>query len=152
MARSICQFWTDGGPNSLTVRTVGRFRVPTRREILPNAIGREFLSRTKYRIVAEPEAADAILRGAVVNFFTAPTSFDQRTGRAAGIQIMVYMNLTLVEKGTGKVLYQRDNLEIRGRYEVATDQEQYFDESGVALQRLSQEIARQVVSSILEAF
>lgn len=129
--------------------TTSRYKLT---ESLPNAIGREFISRTKYRIVAEPEAADAILKGAVVNFFTAPTIFDQRTGRAAGIQIMVYMNLTLVEKGTGKVLYQRDNLEIRGRYEVATDQEQYFDESGVALQRLSQEIARQVVSSILEAF
>lgn len=121
-------------------------------EQLPGAIGREFLSRTRYRVITNQDTADAVLTGAVVNFYSAPTIFDQKTGRAAGIQVSVIMNLTLKERTTGKVLYKRDNMEVRQRYEVATDQLQYFDESTVALQRLSQEVARQVVSSVLEVF
>ncbi|WP_321474367.1 LptE family protein [uncultured Paludibaculum sp.] len=121
-------------------------------EQLPGAIGREFISRTRYQVVTNLDTADAVLSGAVVNFYTAPTIFDQKTGRAAGIQVSVFMNISLKERKTGKVLYSRENMEVRQRYEVATDQLQYFDESTVALQRLSQEVARQVVSSVLEAF
>lgn len=121
-------------------------------ESLPGAIGREFLMRTRYRVVPEMSQADAILRGTVLNYTSYPTIFDQRTGRAAGIQLSVFLDLVLVERESGKVLYERRNMEIRGRYEVAVDQAQYFDESNTALQRVSQEVARQVVSSVLEAF
>lgn len=121
-------------------------------ESLPGAIGREFLSRTRYRVVPEMGEADAILRGTVLNYMSYPTIFDQKTGRAAGIQLSVFLDLQLVERESGKVLYERRNMEIRGRYEVAVDQAQYFDESNTALQRVSQEVARQVVSSVLEAF
>ncbi len=121
-------------------------------ESLPSAIGREFIARTRYRIVADPNEADAILSGTVTNVMSAPTIFDQKTGRAAGIQVTVFLNIKLVERSTGKTLYERRGMDVRQRYEVATSQEQYFDESAVALGRLSQEAARQVVSSILEAF
>ncbi|WP_321474366.1 LptE family protein [uncultured Paludibaculum sp.] len=119
-------------------------------EHLPGAIGREFLSRTRYRVVSDQDQADAVLNGTVVNFLRSPTIV--QNGREVGIQLSVTMNITLVERKTGKVLYNRENMEIRQRYEMATDQVQYFDESAVALQRLSQEVARQVVSSVLEAF
>jgi len=36
-------------------------------ETLPGAIGREFLSRTRYRITANPNEADAVLNGSVLN-------------------------------------------------------------------------------------
>lgn len=121
-------------------------------ERLPSAITREFLTRTRYRIVADPNEADAILNGAVVNFMSAPTVFDQASGRAAGIQVMVFLNLTLVDKSTGNILFRRDNLEVRERYEISADPKAYFDESEVGLERLSQQVARQVVSSVLEAF
>jgi hypothetical protein len=121
-------------------------------ELLSADITREFLARTRYKVVAEPDRADAILYGSVVNFFQAPTIFDQRTGRAAGIQVSVFINLKLVDRATGKTLYQRDNMEIRQRYEISTDPSQFFEESGPAMARLSQDVARQVVSTVLEGF
>jgi hypothetical protein len=121
-------------------------------QMLPGAIGREFITRTRYRVVADPNEADAILEGSVTNYMSAPTIFDQATGRAAGLQIIVFLNIKLVEKGSGKVLYAREGLEVRERYEVSIDQRAYFDESDAALERLSREVARQVVSTILEAF
>jgi hypothetical protein len=119
---------------------------------LPGAITREFLTRTRYRVVADPNEADAVLYGTVRNYFSFPTLFDQRTGRASGVQVHVFLDVKLVERATGNVLFERENYEFRGRYEIATDQAQYFDESATALERLSREVARQVVSSILEAF
>jgi len=43
-------------------------------------------------------------------------------------------------------------LDFRERYEVSTDPQAYFDESGPAMQRLSKDVARSVVSTILEHF
>jgi hypothetical protein len=126
-----------------------RYRLTER---LPSAITREFLTRTRYRIVPDPNDADAILSGSVVNFMSAPTIFDQATGRAAGVQISVFLNLTLTERESGNVLYQRNNFEARQRYEVSIEQVEYFDESDVALDRLTREVARLVVSTVLEAF
>jgi hypothetical protein len=43
-------------------------------------------------------------------------------------------------------------MEFRQRYEISVDQLAYFEESDVALARLSQDVARTLVSSILENF
>jgi hypothetical protein len=43
-------------------------------------------------------------------------------------------------------------MEYRARYEIAVDQRAYFDESDAALERLSREVARAVVSRIVEDF
>jgi outer membrane lipopolysaccharide assembly protein LptE/RlpB len=150
-----------GGKAELVPSTVKTIAIPAFRNVtpryrltqmLPGAIGREFITRTRYRVVADPNEADAILSGAVTNYMSAPTISDQATGRAAGLQISVFLNLQLVEKGSGKILYSREGLEVRERYEVSVDQRAYFDESDAALERLSRDVARQVVSSILEAF
>ncbi len=121
-------------------------------ERLPAAIGREFLSRTRYRVVYDPNEADAILTGSVANYLSATTILDQASGRAAGVQISVILNVALTNKRTGDVIYKRTNMEVRQRYEVSIEQQAYFDESEVALDRLSREVARQVVSTVLEAF
>jgi len=121
-------------------------------ERIPGAIGREFETRTRYRIVAKPEQADAVLKGTVVNYFSGPTIFDTTSGRAAGIQILVILRLSLVERATGKVLWERPSMEIRERYEVSIEQQAYFDESQLALDRLCGSLARQVVSTVISAF
>ena len=121
-------------------------------ESLPGAIGREFLSRTKYRITSDPNDADAVLTGAVVNYLAFPSVSDPRTGRATAIQVSVYLQVSLVDKKTGKVLYNRQSMEFKQRYEIAVEQVAYFDESDIALERLSKDVARTVVSAVLEAF
>jgi hypothetical protein len=50
------------------------------------------------------------------------------------------------------VLFSRPAFEVRERYEIAVDPQQYFDENATALQRLSRDVARSVVTAILEAF
>ena len=62
------------------------------------------------------------------------------------------VQLTLTERATGKVLFTRPNAEFRERYEITTDPQSYFDESDTALARLSQDVARSIVTAILENF
>ena len=119
---------------------------------LAEAMAREFISRTKYRIVAEPEQADAILNGAVINYVSYPTVFDPATGRASTVQFQVTMRITFTERATGKVLYSSLNFSSKNQFEISTSPRDYFEESDTALDRLSREVARSVVSAILENF
>lgn len=119
---------------------------------LPAAIGREFLSRTRYRVVADPAQADAVLEGSVVSYNAWPTIIDPATGRSTGVQVSVILNVALKERVTGEVLYARMSMEARERYEISVDQMAYFEESDPALERLSRDVARSVVSAVLEKF
>jgi hypothetical protein len=143
-------------PKSIKTIAIPAFGNVTQRyrltELLPRALTREFISRTRYQVVAEPENADAVLTGAVVNYMFFPTVVDQQSGRAVGVQISVVLQINLVEKATGKVLFTRPNMEVRNRYEIAIDPRAYFEESDLALERVSRDVARTVVSSVLEAF
>ena len=121
-------------------------------EQMPAALTRELISRTRYAVVPDRSQADAVLTGVVSNFMVFPTVTDQTTGRSAGLQINVVMHIQLTERTSGKVLFARPALEFRQRYEIAMDQTKYFEESDIALERLSRDVARSVVSSILEAF
>jgi hypothetical protein len=118
---------------------------------LATQVTREFIERTRYAVVADPKQADAVLTGAVVNFVSYPTNFDPVTSRASGVQAIAYLQLMLMDR-TGKVLFNRPNMEIRERYEISVDAASYFDESGPAMDRLARDVARTVVSAVLENF
>ena len=119
---------------------------------LPNALAREFIARTRYQVIADVNEADMVLTGGVANVIAYPSTFDPLTGRAAGVQVQVVMQITLRERATGKVLYSHPALDFRERYEISTDPQAYFDESAPAFERLSHGVARNVVSAILEMF
>jgi outer membrane lipopolysaccharide assembly protein LptE/RlpB len=120
---------------------------------LPQAISHEFIARTHFQIVNDPAQADAVLRGSVINYASYPTLFDQQSGRASGLQVNVTMQVSLVERATGKVIFSRPSFEMHQRYEISvTNSRQYFEESDAALDRLSRDVARDLVSSILENF
>src|SRR4051812_46272146 len=117
---------------------------------LASAMTREFISRTRYKIVTEPEQADAVLRAAVVRYYSTPVVSEG--GRATTVQLSAILQVNLFERATGKVLFTRPAMEVRQRYEISLKELQYFEESDVALERVSREVARSVVSAILEAF
>lgn len=118
---------------------------------LSAAMSREILSRTKYQVVSDARSADARLTGTIVQIATFPTVYDPVTFRAANIEVHVQINVNLTDRN-GKVLFDRRNMEIRERYEVSVDPKVYFDESEVAMQRLAKDVARSVISAILENF
>ncbi|MGH9581802.1 MAG: LPS assembly lipoprotein LptE [Bryobacteraceae bacterium] len=121
-------------------------------DALPEAIGREFLARTHYRVVNDPADADAVLQGSINRVVEAPIIFDPASGSPSSAEVLVFVTMKLVERGTGRVLYSSANTVYHENYAYANDPHQYFDESGPALMRLDRNLARDLVSSILEDF
>lgn len=154
-----CGYHTAGSANLLpkeihTIAVVPWGNVSTQYKLsgyLAEAVTRELNTRTRYTITSDPSKADAVLTGAVANLFSGATVFDPTTNRSTGAQLIVQIQTRLTDK-SGKVLFDRPNLEFRERYEISIDPKQYFDESQVALQRVSRDVARTVVSAILENF
>ena len=154
-----CGYHTAGHADLLpkTITTVGvtAFTNPSTRykltDWLPDAIAKEFIARSRFRVV-NADRADAVLKGAVLTYSSNAVLFDQQTGLASSVEIHIAMQVSLVERTTGKVLFARPRLEITDNYEIPIQQRQYFDESDSALQRASQRIAQQVVSAILNNF
>ncbi|MFB3778257.1 MAG: LPS assembly lipoprotein LptE [Bryobacteraceae bacterium] len=146
----------DTLPTSIRTIAIPAFSNLTTRykltEQLPAAITREFITRTRYRVVPDEEDGDAVLTGAVVAYTSAPTTYDPATGRASAVNLSVVLNLSLRERATGKVLFARERMEYRERYEISVDPSAYFEESDAALARLSRDVARAVVSAVLERF
>jgi len=126
-----------------------RYKITDR---LPEAISREFISRTRYKIVSDPNAADMVLRATVLNYISSTTIIDPTTNRASGVELRVIMQVNVTERATGKVLFSRPNFDFRERYQISTEPASYFEESDAALNRVSQQVARELVSSILENF
>ena len=160
LAAAGCGYHVGGHTNLLpkTIKTIAipafgnvtiRYKLPG---MLTADVSREFITRTHYRVVPDPGQADAVLQGAVVNFATYPTVFDPVSGRATAAQVEVTLQITLTDRATGKILFTRPGIAFRERYEITTDPQQYFDESETAMLRVSRDVARSVVTAILENF
>jgi hypothetical protein len=103
-------------------------------------------------VVRDKSNADAILDGTISRVLQGPMVFDPATGKATIVSISVFLQISLTERATGKVIYSQPSLNIHNNYEIALNANQYFDESSLALQRVSADVARMVVSGIMENF
>ena len=120
-------------------------------DAIPEAVAREFIARTRYRVVKHQEDADAVLKGSVTSFMSYAILTDQATGRATALQVVARLQVNLYDR-SGKVLFSRPNWEFHQRYQLSTNAQTYFDESGAAEQRMGQDVATEVVTGILENF
>jgi hypothetical protein len=119
---------------------------------LPEIISREFITRTRYRVVSDADTADAVLRGTVITYSFYPTIFDSVNARAVLAEMHVTLSITLTERATGKVLLSRPSFDVHNTYQISPNATQYFEESDPALKRAGQEVARSIVSAVLQNF
>ena len=121
-------------------------------QLLTEATVREFITRTKYHIVykADPDA-DAVLKGTVLSSSVTPVTFDSTTGRASSALVIVTMQMKLMDR-SGKVLFENPNYVFREQYQVSRELSSFFQEESPALDRMSRDFARALVSNVLEAF
>lgn len=121
-------------------------------DLLANSIGHEFTERTRFRVVKDVAQADAVLTGSINRIIRAPSLSDPTTGKISTVAVIMILSVNLTERSSGKTLYSRPSLTVKENYEIASDPHQIFDESGPAMQRLSQSLARDIVSSVVENF
>ncbi len=117
-----------------------------------SAVTRELLERTHYRILPNPPDADAVLKGTIKDVRARAITFDINTGRATSLQIRVVADVELQDLHTHKILFANSNYVFREEYQVSESSSQLFEEDKSALERLSHDLARTLVTDILENF
>ncbi len=121
-------------------------------QVLTRDVVRELLARTAYRVSNDSGAsADAVLKGTVVSAQAAPLTYDAQTGRISSAVVTVSMRVSLVDHN-GHTLFENQNYTFRQEYQVSREVNTFFEEETPALQRMSQDFARTLVSDILESF
>jgi RNase P/RNase MRP subunit p29 len=143
-------------PPSLKTISIPAFANSTIRykltDVLPQAFAREFIAHTRYRVVTDPGQADMVLTGAIITYTNNPTIFDVDRQRANMADLHVTMQVTLTERATGRILFQRPAFEIKESFQVSPDAAEFFEESEPAIRRASERVAQSVVTAILENF
>lgn len=143
-------------PENVRVLSVPMFTNQTQtyhiEQTLTRDVVRELLDRTHYKVVpSTTDSADATLKGTVLSAQTAPLTYDPQTGRISSSLVTVTMKVSLVERG-GRVLFENQNYTFREQYQVSANAASFFSEETPALQRMSRDFARTLVSDILEGF
>lgn len=126
-----------------------RYRIEQR---FTQAVIREFITRTKYRVVQDPQSADAVLHGEVLSIETSPVLFEATTGQVTMMLVTVHTKVELIDNKTEKPIYKNDDMVFRDEYQISTDLNSFFEEQDPALERMSRDLASHLVSNVLENF
>jgi len=144
------------------VRTIGiptfvnRTTIFNLETLLTQKVRAEFIGRGKYDILPQNSGVDAVLNGEVTAVSIIPASFNT-SQLASRYAITMTARIELRDLRQNKVLWENAGVSFRQEYEAtsgrgATDPVAFFQQDANALDRMSSEFARTIVSAILEAF
>jgi hypothetical protein len=144
------------------VRTIGiptfvnRTTVFNLETLLTQKVRAEFIGRGKYQILPQSSGVDAVLTGEVTAVSIVPASFTTQQ-LASRYAITMTARIELRDLRENKVLWENPSVMFRQEYEATsgrgvTDAVAFFQQDANALERMSTEFARTIVSAILEAF
>ena len=109
----------------------------------------------KYEVVPDATGGDAVLLGTVVSMTYQPSGVNEQQ-RGTRYLITVVLNVSLKETMNGNVLWSNDALVFRDEYEFssrsAVQGATFVDQERTVLERMSSDVARTVVTAIMEAF
>lgn len=126
-----------------------RYRIEQR---FTAAVIREFITRTKYRVVQDTASADAVLKGEVISIETSPVLFNATTGEVTTMLVTVHTKVELLDNQTHKTVYKNDDMVFRDEYQISTDVNSFFEQQDPALERMSRDLASHLVANVLEGF
>jgi hypothetical protein len=118
-------------------------------------VRQELLSRGRYRVLPET-TGDAIITGTITALTLTPSGFNANQ-QATRYSVLVTANVQFRDTHSNKVIWANPSLQFREEYPVSssvtvTDSNTFFGQDATALNRLAQNFARSVVTSILENF
>jgi hypothetical protein len=144
------------------IRTIGvptftnRTTVFNLETMLTQKVRAEFIGRGKYKILPDNIGVDALLTGEVTAVNIQPASFSPQQ-LASRYAITMTAKIELRDMRENKVLWENPSVMFRQEYDATTgrsavDPAAFFQQDTNALERMSTEFARTIVSAILEAF
>ncbi len=126
--------------------------------LLTQKVRSEFIGRGRYQILPDATGIDALLVGEVSSVTITPASFTSNN-LASRYNITMAARVELRDLRDNKVLWENPGLLFRQEYEAqgqtsagALDPAAFFSQDLNAMDRISTDFARTIVSAILEAF
>ena len=124
--------------------------------LLTQKVRGELIGRGNYQILPQDTGVDAVLVGDVTNVALAPVGFNNQQ-LASRYTITIVANIQLRDVRENKVLWENPSMVFRQDYDntsgaSALDPAAFFGQEANALDRVSSDFARTIVSAILEAF
>ncbi len=125
-------------------------------QVFTQKIRLEFQSSRRYTVVPSDEGVDGVVRGEIQSINLQPVGLnDQQLASRSRVTVMVKVKFEDVKEG--KTLWENPALSFSDEYELANpssgqDVSAFVGNDRVAMDRLSTDFARSVVSAILEAF
>lgn len=123
--------------------------------VLTDKVRTEFASRGKYRVQPNTNDVDAILTGTITSVSLSNTAYTAGS-QASRIALIVTASFEFRDVRDNKVLWSNASMQYREEYAptsaTGTDVTAFFGQDANAMQRIAQNFARSVVTSILEAF
>jgi hypothetical protein len=125
-------------------------------QTLSQRVRSEFIGRGRYKVLPQDSGVDAILRAQINSVSLTPSGFND-SQQATRYVVSVSLAIQFLQASDGKVLWENPNQVLREEYQVSSggeisDPETFFGQASNAVQRMSTDFARAVVSAILEAF
>jgi hypothetical protein len=125
-------------------------------QVFTERVRTEFINRGKYKILPDPAGVDALLSGTIQSISITPASFTDQQ-QASRYVITVTAKIEFRDLKTNKIIWDNPSWVFREEYEAsaavdALDPNAFFGQDINALDRVSTEFAKSVVSAILEAF
>lgn len=126
-------------------------------QILTEKVRAEFIGRGKYKIVPEAAGADAVLTAELSSINVQPVALSANQ-LASRYLFTVVIRAQFTDNRTNEVLWSDDQLVFREEYDLGATAASgvvastFIDTQGQAFDRISTDIARSVVTAILEAF
>jgi Lipopolysaccharide-assembly len=115
----------------------------------------ELVGRGRYTVLTETTGVDAVLSGEILAINLAPAAFNQQQ-QATAYTLTLVAKVEFRDLKSDKVLWHNPAMVFSEQYPVqsttAIDANTFLGQNVNALERLSSEFARTVVSAILEAF
>jgi hypothetical protein len=126
-------------------------------QVLTEKVLAEFIGRGKYKVVPDSGGADALLTAEIVSLSVQPVGL---TGAqlASRFLFTLTMHAQFTDVRTSEALWQNDQLIFREEYDLGNgagntiEGATFLDNEATAFDRISNDIARSVVTSIVEAF
>jgi hypothetical protein len=126
-------------------------------QVLTEKIRSEFIGRGKYTVVPEASGSDAVLTGEITGVSAQPVGFSE-TQLASRYLLTMTMRVQLTDARTSMVLWSNDALTFREESEMNTrgatvlEGAAFIDQERSSFDRIATDVARTVVTAILEAF
>jgi outer membrane lipopolysaccharide assembly protein LptE/RlpB len=119
----------------------------------------ELLAKTKYHVVSDADAGDAVLQGKVLSveilpllYNTTTTQTGTQTAQATAMLVIMKCDITFTDRLTQKVLYHNGDFVFRNEYELSTDVRSFFQEGDPAVDRMAKDFASRLVSAVTENY